>query len=118
MSCGWEGLKGFDLFIKVDEEISFKAKIQRSIHALVSKVREALTLPELVRQYFFDTLLVTTWILDTSIYFREKWKGTMDEYKSTVRKYESNTILIYRRKNSIPPNIGQGSRRNEKSGYQ
>lgn len=75
--------------------MNFKAKIQRTIQAPVSKVWDALTLPDLVRQYFFGTELVTTWIPDTPIYFRGEWEGAPYEDKGIVRRYEPGKVLEY-----------------------
>jgi len=75
--------------------MSFTAKIQRTIHAPVSKVWDGLTLPELVKQYFFGTQLVTTWQPGTPIYFRGEWEGKPYEDKGTVLQYEAGKMLEY-----------------------
>lgn len=75
--------------------MSFTAKIQRTIHAPISKVWDGLTLPELVKQYFFGTQLVTTWQPGTPIYFRGEWEGKAYEDKGTVLKFEPGKMLQY-----------------------
>lgn len=75
--------------------MSFTAKIQRTIHAPISKVWDGLTLPELVKQYFFGTQLVTTWQPGTPIYFRGEWEGKPYEDKGTVLKFEPEKMLQY-----------------------
>lgn len=75
--------------------MSFTAKIQRTIHAPVSKVWDGLTLPELVKQYFFGSNLVTTWKPGSPIYFRGEWEGKPYEDKGTVLKFEPGKMLQY-----------------------
>lgn len=75
--------------------MSFTAKVQRTIHAPVNKVWDGLTLPELVKQYFFGTQLVTTWQPGTPIYFRGEWEGKAYEDKGTVLKFEPGKMLEY-----------------------
>jgi uncharacterized protein YndB with AHSA1/START domain len=75
--------------------MSFTAKIQRSIHAPLSKVWDGLTRPELVKQYFFGTDLVTSWEPGTPVFFRGEWEGKPYEDKGTVLKYEHGKMLEY-----------------------
>lgn len=73
----------------------FQLKVQQTIHAPVEKVWDALTNPELVKQYFFGSQLVTTWQPKTPIVFKGDWQGTAYEDKGTVLKYEPNKMLEY-----------------------
>ncbi len=75
--------------------MSFTAKIQRTIHAPVSKVWDGLTLPELVKQYFFGTTLVTSWKPGTPIYFRGEWEGKAYEDRGIVLQYQAGKMLEY-----------------------
>jgi uncharacterized protein YndB with AHSA1/START domain len=75
--------------------MNFTAKIQRTIHAPVSKVWEGLTQPEVVKQYFFGTALVTSWQPGSPIYFRGEWDGKPYEDKGTVLKFEPGKMLQY-----------------------
>ena len=75
--------------------MSFTAKIQQTIHAPISKVWDGLTLPELVKQYFFGSNLVTTWKVGSPIYFRGEWEGKPYEDKGTVLQYEQGKMLQY-----------------------
>jgi uncharacterized protein YndB with AHSA1/START domain len=75
--------------------MSFTAKVQRSIQAPISKVWEGLTLPELVKQYFFGSNLVTTWKPGSPIYFRGEWEGKPYEDKGTVLTFEPGKVLEY-----------------------
>lgn len=75
--------------------MSFTAKVQRTIHAPVSRVWEGLTQPALVKQYFFGSQLVTSWLPGTPIYFRGEWEGKPYEDKGTVLKFEPEKMLEY-----------------------
>ncbi|MBN8677611.1 MAG: SRPBCC domain-containing protein [Chitinophagales bacterium] len=75
--------------------MAFTAKIQRTIHAPVSKVWAGLTQPELVKQYFFGTNLVTTWQPGSPIFFRGEWEGKPYEDKGTVLQFEPEKMLRY-----------------------
>ena len=75
--------------------MSFTAKVQRSIQAPISKVWEGLTLPELVKQYFFGSNLVTTWQPGSPIYFRGEWEGKPYEDKGTVLTFEPGKVLEF-----------------------
>ncbi len=75
--------------------MSFTAKIQRTIHAPVSKVWDALTKPELLKQYFFGTHLITTWEVGTPVLFEGEWDGQAYQDKGTVLQYEDRKMLQY-----------------------
>lgn len=75
--------------------MSFTAQIQRTIHASVDKVWDGLTNPELVRQYFFGTNMITSWEPGSSIFFRGEWEGTAYEDKGTVLRFEPGKLLEY-----------------------
>lgn len=55
-----------------------------SIRAPKKKVWEALTEPELIKKYFFDTQTETDWKVGSPIYYRGVWEGKMYEDKGTV----------------------------------
>jgi uncharacterized protein YndB with AHSA1/START domain len=75
--------------------MSFQLKVQQTLHAPIEKVWDALTNPELVKQYFFGSQLVTTWQPNTPIVFKGEWQGTAYEDKGTVLKFEPNKMLEY-----------------------
>ena len=43
--------------------VNLIAKASVTIHAPLSKVWQALTDPEMIRQYFYDTEVITDWII-------------------------------------------------------
>jgi uncharacterized protein YndB with AHSA1/START domain len=75
--------------------MSYSIKVQRTIHAPIEQVWAGLTQPELVKQYFFGTDLVTTWEPNTPIEFIGQWEGQAYRDKGTVLHYESCKMLRY-----------------------
>jgi uncharacterized protein YndB with AHSA1/START domain len=78
-----------------EKKMNFKLSVQRTIHAPIEKVWDALTHPELVKQYFFGTQLVTSWQLNSPIFFRGEWEGKPYEDKGTVLTFEPNKTLSF-----------------------
>ncbi len=66
-----------------------------TINAPVEKVWSALTRPDLVKQYFFGTDLVTTWQVGAPIFFRGEWDGNAYEDKGTVLEFNPLKRLRY-----------------------
>jgi uncharacterized protein YndB with AHSA1/START domain len=75
--------------------MAFSLKTQLTINAPLERVWAALTQPELVKQYFFGTDLVTTWEPQTPIYFRGEWEGKPYEDKGTVLSFVPLQSLEY-----------------------
>jgi len=71
------------------------AEVSIVITADKSTVWNALTKPEMVKQYFFDTDLVTTWESGTPVRFTGEWKGTRYEDKGKVLAYNHEEMLQY-----------------------
>lgn len=65
------------------------------IQAPRKRVWEALTKPEIVKQYFFGTDLVTDWVPGSSLAFRGEWEGKQYEDRGTVREFEPERTLSY-----------------------
>jgi uncharacterized protein YndB with AHSA1/START domain len=70
------------------------AQASTTIHAPASRVWEALTDPQLIRQYFFGTNVVTDWKVGSPIYYRGEWEGRSYEDKGTVLEFEPNKRLV------------------------
>ena len=70
-------------------------KTSTVINAAVSKVWDALTNPEVVKEYFFGTNLITDWKEGGPIRFTGVWDGVAYEDKGTVLKYEPGKMLQY-----------------------
>lgn len=65
-----------------------------SIQAPAPKVWEALTKPELIKQYFFGSDVVTDWKEGSPIYYRGEWQGRSYEDKGTILKVERGKRLV------------------------
>ena len=59
-----------------------------TIEAPLAKIWDALTRPELVKQYFFGTNLVTDWKIGSPVLFRGEWEGKAYEDKGTVLSFD------------------------------
>ena len=72
------------------------ARVSTNIDSPVSKVWEALTKPELIRQYFFGTQASSDWKEGSPITFKGEWEGKKYEDKGTILDIEPNkTLTLY-----------------------
>lgn len=65
------------------------------INASRGKVWEALTNPEIIKQYFFGTNTVTDWKVGSPIFFRGEWDGKNYEDKGTILANEPGKLIRY-----------------------
>jgi uncharacterized protein YndB with AHSA1/START domain len=65
------------------------------VNAPLERVWDALTRPELVKQYFFGTDLVTDWKVGSALFFRGEWNGQAYEDRGTVRSFEPMRSFSY-----------------------
>jgi uncharacterized protein YndB with AHSA1/START domain len=82
---------------------NFTATTTFTINAPKEKVWEALTNPEIVKQYFFGTHLSGDWEIDGIIYFRGEWEGKPYEDKGIITAITKNEVLCYDYKSSWDP---------------
>jgi uncharacterized protein YndB with AHSA1/START domain len=73
----------------------FVGKVSIEINAKPSVVWDALTKPELIKQYFFGTNAVSDWKVGSPLYFRGTWEGKSYEDKGTILKSEPSKIFKY-----------------------
>jgi uncharacterized protein YndB with AHSA1/START domain len=71
------------------------AKASTTINATAAEVWEALTTPEMIREYFFGTHTQTTWKVGDPIYFTGVYEGKSYKDKGTILRVEPNRILQY-----------------------
>lgn len=71
------------------------ARANISINAPVSKVWDALTKPEIIKQYFFGTDAKSDWKVGSPVTFMGEWEGKKYEDKGTVTGNELNKLLSY-----------------------
>jgi uncharacterized protein YndB with AHSA1/START domain len=65
------------------------------IHASASQVWDALTKPELIKQYFFGTNAKSDWKPGSPVTFTGEWEGKSYKDKGTVLKAEPGKLLQY-----------------------
>lgn len=70
------------------------ARTSLVINASPSKVWEALTDPELIKQYLFGTEVTTDWQVGSPITYRGVWNGRDYEDKGRIVKIEKDRLLV------------------------
>lgn len=73
----------------------YTAKQSITIAAPRSKVWDALTKPELVKQYFFGTNVESNWKKGSPIRFTGEWEGKQYVDKGTILEIEKEKLLKY-----------------------
>jgi uncharacterized protein YndB with AHSA1/START domain len=69
------------------------ARASMLINAPVSKVWDALTKPELIKQYLFDTDVISDWKVGSPILYRGEWEGKPFEDKGEILAFEPEKKL-------------------------
>src|SRR6187551_3564185 len=72
-----------------------KGQVSTNLHAPINKVWDALTKPEMIKQYFFDTNTFTDWKVGSPIKFRGEWEGKKYEDKGTILDFQKNKMIKY-----------------------
>lgn len=75
--------------------MSYSSSTSIVIATPLSSVWDALTKPELVKQYFFNTDMDTDWKIGSPIFFRGEWQGKPYEDKGTVLSIKPMKSLSY-----------------------
>lgn len=70
------------------------AKAAMLINAPASRVWDAITKPELIKQYLFDTDVISDWQVGSPILYRGEWEGKPFEDKGTILKIERGKQLV------------------------
>ncbi|MCW3087196.1 MAG: hypothetical protein JWQ78_582 [Sediminibacterium sp.] len=73
----------------------FRAEISIDIEASVHRVWEALTRPEIIKQYFFGTEAVSDWKQGSPLIFKGEWQGKTYEDKGTILDIRPDQLLRY-----------------------
>jgi uncharacterized protein YndB with AHSA1/START domain len=71
----------------------FIAQASTTIHAPVSKVWQALINPEIIKQYLFDTDVISDWKVGSPIIYRGEWEGKPFEDKGKILEIEPEKTL-------------------------
>ena len=70
-------------------------EVKTPVYAPVRRVWEALTKPELIKKYFFNTNTYTNWKPGSLIIFKGEWEGKEYEDKGTILDVISNRLIRY-----------------------
>jgi len=73
---------------------SYVAKATVKINAPKSKVWEALTRPDLIKQYLFGTEVTTDWKVGSPITYKGIWEGKTYEDKGKILQVEPEKLLV------------------------
>lgn len=65
------------------------------IHAPAGKVWEALTTPELIKQWFYGVDTETDWKVGSPLIHRGSWQGKPYEDKGTILQFEPPRVLAH-----------------------
>jgi uncharacterized protein YndB with AHSA1/START domain len=74
---------------------NISAKVKTNINAPLSKVWDALTKPEIIKQYFFGTDTITNWEKGSPITFKGEWEGKSYQDKGTILDVQKNKLIKY-----------------------
>jgi uncharacterized protein YndB with AHSA1/START domain len=77
----------------MNHSLSVSASIQ--VNAPASKVWEALTNPEIIKQYLFGTETITDWKVGSDIVFQGEYNGVTYKDKGTVQQNIPDELLSY-----------------------
>lgn len=69
------------------------AQVAITLHASPAAVWEALTNPELVKQYMFGSTVVTDWKVGSPIVYRGEWQGKAYEDKGAILQIEPQQVI-------------------------
>ena len=70
------------------------AEATTTINAPASKVWEAITKPELIKKYLFDTDVISDWKVGSPIVYRGEWQGKPFEDKGRILEIEPEKRLV------------------------
>ena len=70
------------------------AKATTTVNAPPSRVWEALTKPDLIKQYLFGTEVTTDWQVGSPITYKGKWEGKTYEDKGKILQIEPGKLIV------------------------
>lgn len=73
---------------------NFVAKAETTINASAARVWEALTRPELIKQYLFGTQVQTDWKVGSPITYSGEWQGKPYQDKGTILEVAPQQRLV------------------------
>jgi len=72
----------------------FTAQATTVVNAPASKVWDALTKPNLIKQYLFGTEVTTDWKVGSPITYKGEWQGKSYEDKGEILQIEPDKLLV------------------------
>ncbi len=76
------------------KETPLLAHASLTINSPASKVWDALTNPDLIKQYLFGTKVETDWRIGSPITYTGQWQGKPYQDKGVVKQVETNKLLV------------------------
>ena len=73
---------------------TFTSKSTIAINVPASKVWDALTKPELIKQYLFGTEVTTDWRVGSPVTYKGEWEGKTYEDKGKVLQIEKGKLIV------------------------
>ena len=73
---------------------TFTARAATTINAPASDVWAALTKPELIKQYLFNTEVISDWKVGSPITYKGEWEGKAFEDKGKILQIEPEKLLM------------------------
>jgi len=71
------------------------AKASTTINVSVTRVWDALTNPEIIKQYMFGTNVISNWKEGSPIIWKGEWQGKAYEDKGLILKLEPYNLIQY-----------------------
>jgi uncharacterized protein YndB with AHSA1/START domain len=73
----------------------FIAKASIIVNTSIDKVWDALTNPKVIKQYMFDTTVISDWKEESQIVWKGEWQGKKYEDKGKILKLDKEKLLQY-----------------------
>lgn len=71
------------------------ARVSVTVNAPVAKIWEALTTPDLIKEYFFGTDAISDWQKGSPIVFKGEWQGKSYSDRGTIIESIPNKLFVY-----------------------
>ncbi len=73
---------------------TFLSKASTTVHAPAAKVWDALTNPELIKQYLLGTQVICNWQVGSPIIYQGEWQGKPYQDKGEILQIEPGKLLV------------------------
>ena len=72
---------------------TYVAKAETTIHAPVTEVWQALVDPKIIKQYLFNTEVISDWKVGSRITYKGEWEGKAFEDKGKILEIKPEKVL-------------------------